>query len=445
MSNLITIERKKRGIFILLFLAIINHIMLIYPNSQNISYLTLILIVVTLYNSSIGLSLWILTISTSGIFETQHNMSTFNTLLIAVTGTLLIKEVINSIKTGALQYKKNIIYFVFMLTLTSVISYIFNLDGTSFASNIALFCFLMILIFTARLCYVDHTAINLFLYAFIIATISALVFSAPEIMSDGFRRLSVAGNVRAMSNIVGYSLFTMLISLIYRNYILSSYSYLSFPFTRGNRMIHIFLISIFAILLIMTGSRGVILAIVISFGVMLFFSMLWKGKIRRINKGYLIFSFLMIIIAISLLVSSLPTETELFERLRPSASLYTGDSYFGNIRWLIWETTIREMNGMQWFFGAGLAQFRNLAIKGGFDYYAHSVFVDTFVSLGFIGFSILFLFLLRISYVVIKNRNILTLGLLSYLIISFFTHGMLLNSFFWVNLAIVCGISYKGL
>ena len=102
------------------------------------------------------------------------------------------------------------------------------------------------------------------------------------------------------------------------------------------------------------------------------------------------------------------------------------------------EETINQLEGFQWLMGAGLGNFRVLSPTNS---YAHSVYVDTFVTLGIIGLIILLGFMIATTINLIKKRDVLGLGLMVFLAVSFSTHGSLSNKYFWLILALCYGLS----
>src|SRR5699024_1428946 len=94
-----------------------------------------------------------------------------------------------------------------------------------------------------------------------------------------------------------------------------------------------------------------------------------------------------------------------------------------NVRTDFWSAVLQQLSPAEWIFGSGLGNFSNLSRNAGYEFYAHSVYVDILVSMGIVGLS-LFVFA-KIYFFInsVKNQSVLGISLLFYIIFSFATHG----------------------
>ena len=117
-------------------------------------------------------------------------------------------------------------------------------------------------------------------------------------------------------------------------------------------------------------------------------------------------------------------------------------SFAGNVRWDIWTSAISQMKPYEYLIGAGPNVFRDLALRGGYNFYAHSVFVDTFVTLGLLGIVTLIAFILSCLFSAMSRRNSYAFSVTILSVFLYITHGSITGSLdFWTLL----GLAYSSL
>lgn len=221
-------------------------------------------------------------------------------------------------------------------------------------------------------------------------------------------RLTVLGNVRGAANILGFVSVLLVSFLLFKRYSLSKcIGYLFFVFAL------MLLASLF-----LTQSRGVIISVFVSlfsgFFVFLIFEFIRRPTRARFRG--LGAPLLFVVISVSALFNYLGQG--FVRRLG-----WAGDSV--GIRVEIWNSAISQMTLLQHFFGAGIASFRDLALRSDYDFYAHSLYVDTYVSLGMFGFLFLILIFSYIFIAAVLRGAHITVTTFLYLMFAFYSHGAL--------------------
>lgn len=269
---------------------------------------------------------------------------------------------------------------------------------------------------------------GIFAYA-IILMISVL----PE-LGDVGRRLAIEGNVRVLANGAGLALTVLL-----------AFAFVFAGDRSGNSVgrlasIVILFIIVFmmTLLLLMTQSRGVLASAAIGLGGVAILSIatyLARLRLSAMRLGLVIVLCWIIAAAFYFGVQSGLIGHFIYRRL--ATFLAGGD---GGIRFDIWRAAVDGMSSYQLLIGAGPASFQSLARGSGMDFYAHSVFVDVFVSYGAIGFMIFFLIIIAPIMKAVEPRCLVAIAVFSFTIIAFSTHGTSTSANFWAGLMIAAGL-----
>ena len=221
-------------------------------------------------------------------------------------------------------------------------------------------------------------------------------------------RLTVIGNVRGAANVLGFLSVLLFSFLLFKRYALSKWiGYLFFVLAL------MLLASLF-----FTQSRGVIISVFVSLFSGFFVFVISELLRRPARARYRGLGLRLIFIGIAVVTLFNYLGQGFIRRLG-----WAGDSI--DIRVEIWNSAILQMTLLQHFFGAGIASFRDLALRSGYDFYAHSLYVDTYVSLGMSGF--LFLILI-FSYIFIRAVLLgahITFTTFLFIVFAFYSHGAL--------------------
>lgn len=265
--------------------------------------------------------------------------------------------------------------------------------------------------------------------AALIAFIVSFVASGGE-----FRRLTLGGlkgyeggSVRQLANILGVSL--VLLPLFFKRLNDSRYSSVVV------RPLFYALTMFLLIGLVLTSSRGVILAVVLSI-IVYFFS---ANKVSIKNSFFILISLISAYFVFNILISWL----EVSNSLSLTEERFNNEAIEGGLgsRLRIWGAGLSNMSAANYLFGHGLASFRFLALQSGVDYYSHSVFVAILTDTGLIPFSLLLILLARIALNIKCNKTFIALPILIYAVVSHASHGGTNSTYFWLLLAIAYAVS----
>ena len=260
-----------------------------------------------------------------------------------------------------------------------------------------------------------------------ITTLIASVFAV--FLKTGVR-VGLGDNIRSFSNILGLSsmlLFNNLINM-FKNKPFSTDYFRKMDF---NSNINIFMFIYCLVFLLLTVSRGVILAVAIGI-IVYFMTHLLMNFSKKVLKQMIV-GFSSLIVGVLIL-----SQTYLFDLIGGDILVkrFT-QGIVDNVRFEFWSYALSKLEGIQFFFGYGLNSFRSIVKAGGYEYYAHSIFIDVLISIGFIGFLFFVSFILHIIYKAFINRNIFLVSFSAYTFFSFFTHGNLFSKYFWLHLLFI--------
>lgn len=288
---------------------------------------------------------------------------------------------------------------------------------------------LLVCIFLAVVYHIGQKQLPVIILSLVGSSLLGLLISI--IGFENTWRITIDGNVRVLSNAIGLSMVFAFAVL------LGDRVTERLPEDSGKKLKTLAAVGtvFFGLILITTVSRGAILAVGLSAFSMIFLKFISvKNKKESIKKGLYSIPVIGIFIVAVNFIERHFTSGHLARRLNLEM--------FDNIRFEIWGAALNQLSPLQWLIGTGPDNFRQLANQGGYDYYAHSVFVDTLVSFGVIGLGLLALVLAVCLLNHILHKNILAVGTTVYLFLSFATHGSLNSKFFWLTLAVVYGSFY---
>jgi hypothetical protein len=389
------------------------------------------ILIYALLDFKLGVSSWVLISLLTGISGNDLVSLLYSFILIFAffIKITLKKEIF--IKTAFLNY---LLLFIFLLFSSMLLS-----------GYLDYFHVLIEYIFIFFISYILSQQIisdkeNLFLIsnAFIISAFLAIVSTI--LTGEGINRLGLGDSVRQLSNILGIGL-VFLISIYYFGYKpkKNKKAILQFNFINNIKLF----LSIFLLLgLLFTVSRGSIIASISSILLLIGCKFLSNIKTISIIK-FLIIIFLMIFILniySEYIYGFFNLNFEILFKRFSAENLEDGSG----IREQIWKAGISGLDGGQVFYGHGISSFRMLAMKNGYDFYAHSLFVDTLVTTGVLGLVLLIFILLRILILNFKLSDLLVYSLLCFLVLNYITHGTMKSQGFWYILGICSGIIYSG-
>ncbi|MCC5873595.1 MAG: O-antigen ligase family protein [Gammaproteobacteria bacterium] len=253
---------------------------------------------------------------------------------------------------------------------------------------------------------------------------------APELASIG-RRLAVEGNVRVVANGAGLVITLLtptLFSVLRPSAGTAAVRFLMLAF------VGFMVFAMFAILL-MTQSRGVIAAVAVGVLMGLLLAVMKVVRVRRVGVPQIFMVAILASLPICVLnlgLSSGWISVRIFERLR---SIFSGGD--GGIRFDIWRSGLDGMLPYQFVLGAGPGSFQELARSRGMDYYAHSVFVDLFVSYGVFGVLYGLAIVGFFIFSALRSTSVAPIMIATFTVLAFVTHGTTTSANFWAGLMLV--------
>lgn len=396
-------------------------LLLFAPSSIVMYFLWFFVGLLSTINPSLGIYSWIIFLPYEIYFVQYYNFSPF----LGLTPALLLGYIIYaSFKKFSYSVKINSILFICLFFISSLIAWIFNLEPEMYRNIVSLALLLAVFAVISWEIELKPNSFWLFSLAIVIASLLSLIGVG---VSGWGWRIDLAGNVRVISNLYGINMILLAGSIM-----LKQNSKYLIPF-KNFKTVAIALFLLNGVLLFLTVSRGVVISVLVSITAMYLACWFYKKSGIGFNKRYFIW---IIVSAFSIGAIGI----NYFERIGGQMITRLMLSPFEDVRFSIWNQTINRLDGFEWFFGAGLGKFKDLSPISA---HAHSVYIDTFVSLGFLGLIILSGFILLTLVKVIKKRDILGLGLTMFLILSFSTHGSLSNKYFWLVFALCYGLSMR--
>ena len=409
-------------LYFYLFIIIIfsYYFLLIYSQSQFMIFsLWCFVFFLSLINPSLGLISWIIILPYDIYLVQYYGYSPYMGLTPALIFGFFVYNIV-------LKFNYHIrvksILFVYLLIFVSFASWFLNNEPQMYRNIVSILLLVIVFLIISWEIELKSSSFWMFCIAVIAASLLSIIEAG---ISNWSWRIDLGGNVRVISNIYGLNMVLLAGSMLSKpksNYFI--------PLKKA-KIAALILFCLNGILLFYTVSRGVVLSVLISTSFMYLICCFWKNASINFNKKYYFW------IAVSVMAIGAvgihyfgSAGQQMLSRLLLSP--------LENIRISIWKETINQLEGFQWLVGAGLGTFRVLSPTNA---YAHSVYVDTFVNLGIIGLIILLGFMIATTINLIKKRDVLGLGLMVFLAVSFSTHGSLSNKYFWLILALCYGLS----
>lgn len=182
-----------------------------------------------------------------------------------------------------------------------------------------------------------------------------------------------------------------------------------------NKVFSMIELCIYFYIILATGSRGGVLAIIMSIIIFLLF---FRNKNRCTVSEFM--TKLLFVFSIGLILSIVMTylSTEITERFTLMA-IKTSD---GTGRFDIWESALNAYNSSGLFrqlFGYGTASAIKVTYLFPFNHHLvyHNIYIETLIEVGLIGFCLYLLFVGSYVYLSIKNQNMFCLAILMGLVI----------------------------
>lgn len=402
---------KKKHLLGLVIWAIIYFILNIYNVTGLLIVMPAVLFITAIKKPILAISMWLITLpigdyAYQNIFHLNRGL-----LLIALTLKLAFsKKVLINAKIVGFTV---VIFFVSMINLGINNSFIIFSEYLYLYNSLGLFFLIIHFSFKAENNFGEYLFIGLILGA--VTIVLTVLFQFDTSMLYG--RLSFNESIRRLSN--GLALPTL---ILYMNILTPN----KLQIRKLNKAWAVAILIIFSIFLILTDSRGVVMPLAIS-GIFYTMSNLSTKSLKNIFKG-------VVPVVIGTMLAFAYFDFSSKFRLR----LIDFDS---NNRLEIWRGSIGSFlneSVPRLFFGGGLGSFENYAMTGyGGATYSHSVFIDSLVAFGIIGFVLLICLVGYLFLVALKARNNVALSILLFTVLTFSTHGNLQHNLFWFNLALI--------
>lgn len=264
--------------------------------------------------------------------------------------------------------------------------------------------------------------------AYVLAVVSVFLSTLLTDSLFGVGRLSLGDSIRRIANVTSPALIFLYLELILR----PMKREIELFSRRRPTLVVLILLGLSVVVLLSTVSRGALMAVVATALLTLVYVALFIRP--RLNPVKALVTYAagssIVIWAIGFVRANM--SGNYLARIRVS-------SFGDNVRWDIWRKTIEQMNAYEYLIGVGPGKFRELALLGGYDHYAHSVFIDTFVSLGIIGLVLLSGFLVALLFSSVRKKDIYAFAVTVLMIWLYSTHGNLTGSLdFWTLSALAC-------
>ncbi|AST93633.1 hypothetical protein BC6307_21380 [Sutcliffiella cohnii] len=277
----------------------------------------------------------------------------------------------------------------------------------------------------------DDRVLKLMNTAIVFSLIAAVLSIA---IGDGLSdigRAGLGGNVKKLANIASPALVILFIHMLF---LLNKRSSLFIYKLPQKPTLLLFLLSIATLLI--TVSRGPILAVVVSIFFIIISSFIWQQGFFSKVKTFIIIGISLVLVTIAIPFIDTYFTNEQMNRV----SL---DTWGNNPRWEIWLGALSQLSSREYIFGSGLGIYRELELLSGHSYYAHSVYFDTLTTMGVAGATALFVLLIYLILFCIKTKNIYGIGLYILTIWTYATHGSITGSIeFWTFIAMVFASCY---
>lgn len=389
----------------LLFYSVILLLLNMYINNDSL-YLILILPIVLLSIKRASLSFYALVISLPVI---SSKGGPFIIVLMVIVVVIFLWSLITAKNTVTKLDTMSILVF----SIIASVSLLFGQDTDIVSYGwfiISLTIFIVSRAYTNR----DGPQLlvhSLFLSAFILIVTILLNSSTQNFLLHG--RLSIYGNIRLLANSIVIPLLFATNNLIEKNV------------NESHKTLEWVIFAVLLMALIMTVSRGAIIAYFFGASIIMVFSKN-KGRIKLFLIPLVIYFIVQIILKQSIISTSILlniTNVESMQGRENIWSFYMSELFSGNI--------IRILFG----FGPG----ELYRVSGGVmnpGAYAHSVYLDFLFTYGVIGFTTFAIALIAIAKKIIKTRNVFIIAIFSTTIFLYSTHGSTTSREFYILISL---------
>lgn len=411
---------------------LVGLIVLIYtiPSTYTVLLFLAVLSVAILKEPVIAYFGWIIAY---GFFHTITSATDIIAYLI-LSPILLYGVIIQIVQSKKICIPNTVIFLSTLILIAGGCSLLFSRDIINSLPGFGMLImsiFIMIsIIATIRS---DPKALGIINQAYIGGCIAALISICLIDGIYGIGRLALGEHVRKLANIATPAIIILFNELI----LISSKKRGTILNNRFSRPTIIVLLIISTLLLLGTVSRGAYLAAAISLLVIFLSNFFWSQQ-HSLSKTKMIF---ILAATIPFIVWGINFVTDnISGNYMQRVSI---DRWADNARLEIWESALIQLSGQEYFWGTGFGSFRELARMSGIDHYAHSVFIDSLISMGILGFTLIITLLIFFMVNCVKKKNSYALGLLIMTILLYLTHGNVSGSMdFWALLGIIYGACY---
>lgn len=390
-----------------------------------------ILLIYSMLDIRLGLNALLLVVPIVAVLNGNYLALIYSPIVVLIYIGKLVNE-------SEILWKNNYKFFFFILSLLALMSMLFTGYMEYFHVWLLFVLNFLVISIVIQQIIKDEESIYLIANAFITSGILATLTS--YFLSGGeFRRLALGESVRQLSNIIGLGII-LLIALYYIKKKPKNNLYVIYQYKIINKLKVLFII-VFIFGLISTMSRGVIASVSSSIFVLIaftFFKNIKQFNMQAIAKGSL---FLGLLFSIGLyygdtLLNRLNVRTDVLSERLSGEEIEGGTA----VRMKIWQAGISGLEGPEIIYGHGMSSFKMLANQKGYNYYSHSVFVDTLVSTGVLGIITIIVMYLALFKRMLWYKDIVILSLILFSIINYVTHGSITSGGYWYAIAMCIGL-----
>lgn len=267
----------------------------------------------------------------------------------------------------------------------------------------------------------NESSIKLLIFSFVFQGILMLIVVSLQILDGSViwlwgRRLTYNGSVRTLSSTLAFACVFFFISFIREKE----------HFFK--KIIYAFVSLLFTVFIILTYSRGVLIALILTFFVFLFYN---NRRMRLLSKISLIIVFAVLL----LVINGIGLDYEMMFN-----DINTGSGRFEI--WLFYFQRMVEGGFLRLLLGFGPGNLTRIVSGTAFEsYYSHSVFFDYLFSYGVLGLFIPVYFVISFIITNKTNKNGIALSVFLLTITMYFSHGNSASLEFHALLAMACSIS----
>lgn len=402
--------RIKKNIRILLISYCIINVILYFGEQGTLLLIWNIvaLFLFGLFNPSLCFYAWI---ASASVIATQDDI-----IVGVCLGIVIISTFFYCLKNNTKISLNNSLMIILSIFLV-IISYAFGIDSQILTGILLISAINMYIIVHVYL--QKEESLGSIIFAFTISAFMLLIIVFGESLSGvnvfgETGRLRFSDNVRSLANAIVVPLFFYTYCFIGKK---------RMYFDSEKKMFSNIIFLILLIALLLTLSKGTIIAYIVGVIIMTFF----MDEKKHFN----------IIFGIGIFLCALIILDDL-GIIAVSRIFVNNEGLHGRTDiWTFYYDRVVEMGWKGILFGLGPGNVKRVAIGTYYGkYYAHSVVLDYFFSYGATGFTLLVGFLLLIAKKVLNSKNALAIGLFTTVLLMYSTHGASTNREFYILLGI---------